>query len=284
VPRKRRLLVLVLAALAGAAVVVLPALAGAEGTPTVEAFNGSGIYSERGWRPASVTIAPGGSITIANPTNVAHGVEWVGAAPSCNGTIPVGKGPGTSGTQWSGTCTFANAGVYVFYCTVHGRSMTGSVTVGTPETAPSAGQAPSTLPQGAATSTSGSTQTGTSTTPVASAPLLSGSALKLAGGPRASSVRGSLNVPAAAAGGKLEVDLLAARAVLARSGGRALTPVGRTVRSSLPAGVVAFKVALSRAALRALHHHKRLALTAKVVLTPRAGAAARLQRALVLRS
>ena len=175
VPRKRRLLVFVLAALAGAAVVVMPALAGTEGTPAVEAFNGAGPYGEQSheWRPPSVTIAPGGAITISNPTNVAHGVEWRGGpeAPSCGGTIPVGSSPASSGTQWSGTCTFAKAGVYVFYCTVHGRSMTGQVTVGTPET-PTTTQPPPTQPPGTGTTPSGSTQTGTSTTPVASAPLL----------------------------------------------------------------------------------------------------------------
>ena len=98
VPRKRRLLLLVIAALAGAAVVVMPALAGTEGTPAVEAFNGSGAYGEQThqWRPPSVAIAPGGAITISNPTAVPHGVEWVGGpeAPACGGTIPVGQGRG----------------------------------------------------------------------------------------------------------------------------------------------------------------------------------------------
>ncbi len=273
-PRKRRLLLFVLAALAGAAVVVMPALAGTEGTPAVEAFNGKGVYGEatHEWRPPSVTIAPGGAITISNPTTVAHGVEWQDAKnpekPSCGGTIPVGEGAATSGTEWSGTCTFAKAGVYVFYCTVHGSAMRGSVTVGTGETTPTA--PPPTQPPGTETTPPGSTTTAASTTPPPVA-LLSASALKLAGGLHAHAVHGSLKVPAAAAGGKLEVDLLATRAVLARTGSRALTPVGRTVRSSLPAGVVAFKVALDRAALRALHRHHRLTLTIKIVLTPPGG-------------
>jgi plastocyanin len=285
VPRKRRLLLLAIAPLAGASVVVMPALAGTEGTPAVEAFNSSGVYGEQTheWRPSSVAIAPGGAISISNPTAVAHGVEWVEGpeTPSCGGTIPVGSGPATSGTQWSGTCTFAKAGTYFFYCTVHGRAMTGRVTVGTPGTTPTYTSPPPTQPPGTGTTPPGSTTTGTSTTspPVA---LLSASALKLSSGLHAHSVRGSLNVPGAAAGGKLEIDLLATRAVLARTGSRALTPVGRTVRSSLPAGVVAFKVALDRAALRALHKHHRLTLTIKIVLTPPGGAPARLQRTLAV--
>jgi plastocyanin len=277
-------MLLAIAALAGAAVVVMPALAGTEGTPAVEAFNGSGAYGEQThqWRPPNVAIAPGGAISISNPTAVAHGVEWVGGPekPACGGTIPVGNSPTASGTQWSGTCTFTTAGTYIFYCTVHGRSMAASVTVGTPQTTPT--PPPPTQPPGTGTTSSGPTTTGTSTTPAAGGPLLSGSALQLASRLHAHSVRGSLKVPAAAAGGKLEVDLLATRAVLARTGSRALTPVGRTVRSSLPAGVVAFKVALDRAALRALHKHHRLTLTIKIVLTPPGGAPARMQKTLVL--
>ena len=99
VPRKRRLLVFVLAALAGAAVVVMPALAGTEGTPAVEAFNGSGPYGEQSheWRPPSVTIAPGGAITISNPTNVAHGVEWRRRSAVVRRHDPRGQYPGELG-------------------------------------------------------------------------------------------------------------------------------------------------------------------------------------------
>ncbi len=59
--------------------------------------------------------------------------------------------------------------------------------------------------------------------------------------------------------------------------------VGRLVRSSAPAGTVSFTVSLDAQAKRALRHHHKLALTVKIVLTPKHGAAMTLTRSVVVR-
>jgi len=80
------------------------------------------------------------------------------------------------------------------------------------------------------------------------------------------------------------VDLLAARAALARAGAPALVTVGRLLRSGVPAGIVRFKVDLDARAVRALRAHRRLALTVRIVLTPPGGSADALpSRTLTLR-
>src|SRR5271166_1990825 len=129
----RRHLVTALVAVLGAAVVVLPAVAGSETSPMIEAVTfGGGYYGEsHAWSPAQATVPAGGVVTLSNHTAVEHGVRWVGGpeTPSCSGDIPVGTTSATRGANWSGTCTFAKPGVYTFYCTVHGSEMTGTITV-----------------------------------------------------------------------------------------------------------------------------------------------------------
>jgi plastocyanin len=95
------------------------------------------------------------------------------------------------------------------------------------------------------------------------------------------SVRGSIGIGLAGAGGRLEVDLLAKPSAL---GARSSKPVvaGRFVRSSVPSGNASFSVALSSRAKSALRRHRRLALTVKLTLTPPGGAAASAAKALVL--
>ena len=69
----------VLAGVLGVAAVMLPALASSETTPTITAENvGGGLYgAEHHWTPATATIAANGVVTLSNPTEVDHGVEWV---------------------------------------------------------------------------------------------------------------------------------------------------------------------------------------------------------------
>jgi plastocyanin len=292
--RLRRGLLLGVVALLGAAVVVLPALA-VEANPTIQAQNVTeGATTRHFWAPAAESIEPGGTVALSNPSaTTPHGVEWVstpgGVQPTCTG-VPVGTTVAASGTNWSGSCSFANAGVYTFYCTVHGPEMTGRITVG------SDGVTTTTMTTGSTTQTQGSTPSpsvgASGPAPGAPAPgagssasLLAGSAssaLRLASTQHGHSVKGSLAVSQAGAGGTLAVTLLARSAALASAGHRQVQ-VGRTLRSSLRLGTTTFTVALSAKAKRALRLRGRLALTVRLVLTSPHGSSVTLTRAVVVR-
>jgi hypothetical protein len=201
-------------------------------------------------------------VTFSNPTEVPHGVEWRSALkPTCEegaGKVPVGTSATASGAKWSGTCTFAQAGTYTFYCTVHGAAMAGTITVS---------------PSGTTTSTTGTTPPTTGTTtpttttpgePTPSSPLLGSPSLRSAR--HGAVVAGSLDVSKAGNGDSLEVDVFAkSTALTAKRSAR--VRVGRLTRSSVSEGRVSFAVKLDRRARRALARHRRLALTVQIVLT-----------------
>ncbi len=107
-------------------------------------------------------------------------------------------------------------------------------------------------------------------------------AVKVASAQRGSAVHGSVAVSAAGAGGRLEVDVLAAAASLARKHSKQAR-IGRFVRSSLAAGKVSFAVALNAQAKRALSRHHRLSVIVQVSLTPPHGATVTSTRSVVLR-
>lgn len=290
----RRRLLLPVFALLGASVVILPAVAGSETSPTITAENIGGVYGEEHrWSPSQATIAAGGAVTLSNPTEVKHGVRWVSgpATPSCDGGVPVGTTATASNTNWSGSCTFTAAGVYTFYCTVHGGGMTGRITVsaGEPTTTETTGTTGTTTTPGTGAGTGGPSSggaPGASNAPGSggSSPFLGSAAraLKLAARQHGRSVRGSVAVSQAGAHGSLEVDLLARSASLARTGHSAQVRVGRFVRSSLSAGTVRFSVPLNRRAKAALKRKGRLSLSAKVVLRPAGGSAVSITRGVVL--
>jgi plastocyanin len=244
-----------LAAVTGAFLAMIPAVASSETSPTVEAVN-TGLYSHH-WSPTQVTVGQGGVVALRNTTTALHGVEWVGgpAKPACSSAVPVGTTAAASGKEWSGTCTFAQPGTYTFYCTVHGPEMTGTVTV-------SATGTTTTGTTGAPTST---TPTGP-TTPVEASPLLRTPVL--ASSQRGGTIHGSLAISQAGAGDRLEVDVFAKSASLASAQRSKRVRVASLVRSSVPAGAVAFRVRLDAAARRALKRHRRLALLARITLTP----------------
>ncbi|HEX3911801.1 MAG TPA: cupredoxin domain-containing protein [Solirubrobacteraceae bacterium] len=283
--------VLVLAALA----VVLPAVAGSETSPSITAVNGTGIYAEQthSWSPSQVTVGEGASVTLSNPTTVRHGVRWVSspATPVCSAGVPVGTSEAASGAEWNGACTFTQPGSYVFYCTVHGAAMSGTITVGalTPGSPPIS-TPPTTPPVGptlAGGEGSGG-QPGAGTAPELgdASPFTGGvGALRLASRQRGASVRGAVNVSAAGARGRLEVELLAKGASLAGAGRGDSREVrlGSLERGSLSAGIVRFAVALGARGKRVLKRRGRLALTVELALTPPGGHAAKLQRGVVLR-
>jgi Fibronectin type III domain len=113
--------------------------------------------------------------------------------------------------------------------------------------------------------------------------LVEGS-LQLTAPRHGSSVSGSLVVSKSGAGGRLEIDLVANSASLAkvRHKKSTSTAVGRLVRTSVSAGKVSFSVSLDAQAKHALSRHKHLALTVKIVLTPAHGSAVTITRTVVL--
>jgi plastocyanin len=276
-PRKRHL---PLAAALGAALAIVPAIASSESGPTV-----SGLESIA-WSPAQVTVASGGTVSFQNGSgSVPHGVVWETGdpeTPACNG-VPIDEGQ----TDWQGSCTFAKAGTYRYYCSVHGMAMSGTVVVGAPGTTPTPTPTPApTTPTapGGTTTTPPPTSTGETAPGGAASPLAGGAAkaIGLARAQRGASVRGSIRLSPAGAGARLEVDLLAKGAALSRARRSARVPVGRLVRSALKVGGAAFAVPLSRKGRAALRRHGRLALTVRITLTPAHGARVSVSRIVIM--
>jgi plastocyanin len=284
-------LLFALAALVGAAVAVLPALASTPSEAKLEvnencvenhwpcwAAPGSGAKPS----PASkITIAPGGEVTFADNTSTKANIAWTGTAPACSPSVPVS--PTSAQAPWEGKCKFEQPGTYMFESSTlfnggPGENYTKYEIV----------------VEGAATGTTPTT-TSTSTTPTSTptTPSEPGSGsrlplegisrtLKLAPSQRGSAVHGSIKVPQADSGGRLEVGLFAAGASLAKTGHSQLVRVGRLVRSSLKAGSVSFSVSLSAKAKASLRRHRRLSLTVKLRLTPVHSAVVMAARVVVL--
>jgi hypothetical protein len=139
------------------------------------------------------------------------------------------------------------------------------------------------------TTTGTTTTTPTPTTPTASTPTTpveapSGSPLTGAPSLRSSqrgSVRGSLDISQAGAGGLLEVELFAKGTALGKARHAKRVRVGALSRSSVYAGKTSFAVKLDAEARRALKRHRRLALTVKITLTPFHGTPLTVTRAIV---
>jgi plastocyanin len=311
--RKRHLL---LVALSGAAVAVVPTIASSATTATVEALNeGGGVYGERHfWSPAEAAVMPADAVQFVNKSaTVNHGIIWTSSAkPSCASGVPVGVGK--FATNWSGSCTFTQAGEYTFYCSFHGPSMHGTIyvntagtvptttttttstsststtftyttttatttptTTTTTQTQPPPSTTTSTQPPGGTTATTANTTTPAGEAPEGALPPV----LALAGSQRGGALRGSASIPPADNGARLEVDLLATTASLARKHAKQVR-VGRFLRASVAAGKISFSVSLDAQARRALRRHHRLALIVLVTLTPPRGAPVTTTRSVVL--
>jgi hypothetical protein len=331
--RKRYLPV---AAVLGAAVAIVPALAAGPSEAKLE-VNENCVESDwQCWtipgpdpRPASITIAVGEVVTFADKTSFAANITWTGAtAPMCSGAVPVS--PAAAATDWEGTCKFEQPGTYVledarmFYpeATVKvveagntGTTSTTTTTTTTPTTTTTTPTTTTTTP----TTTTPTTTTPTTTTPTATTPMATTSTqpygggastgatpytattpgstetppspggnhplatLALANSQHGDAVHGTVQIPPADGGARLEVELLAQGASLAKVRRPGSSRVGRFVRSSAPAGKVPFTVSLDAAAKLALRHRHKLALTVKIVLTPKHGAAITLTRSVVVR-
>jgi plastocyanin len=78
------------------------------------------IIFDNGYSPAAVSVAPGGTVTWVWTGNNAHGVTFD------DGSIT----PSTIQSVGSFTVRFPRAGIFSFFCTVHGRTVeSGTVTV-----------------------------------------------------------------------------------------------------------------------------------------------------------
>lgn len=86
-------------------------------------------------------------------------------------------------------------------------------------------------------------------------------------------VHGSLVVSAAGSDGQLQIELLT----------KGAAPLGKFLRSSLHTGKLTFSLALNAKAKHTLKTHHKLALTVKIVLTPKHGSAMILTRSVVVR-
>jgi plastocyanin len=293
--RPRRFTVaLALAALTGAAVAVLPSISSSAATASSATVTGLDTLM---WSPVAVTISAGGSVTFTDPSkSVPHGVVWKSGpeTPACSG-VPIDEGR----TDWTGSCSFEDAGTYEYYCWVHGMNMsgtiyvegaggsttgTGTATTGTTNTTSSTPTSSTSTEPSQGGSMTGMSMPGPGTTsapePAGTSPAsargeprdsLVGGALRLQTHQRAS-VRGSLEV--ARAGSSLRISLLAASIATHGRGSRAPAEllVGRLRRSSLPAGRASFEVSLNGLARSLLERRGRLALSVRITLTPPSGA------------
>lgn len=281
--RPRMFVFFTLAVLIGAAVAVLPALAAAPSEVKLEVNQNCEVSNWPCWttegsasiaKPTkSTTIASGGSVTFIDHATTAATVVWTGSAPACSG-VPV-----SAMTDWEGKCKFEQPGTYEFESSTLWHEYTKYEIVVEGATT---GTTPTTTTTATPTTTTPTTPT-TPSEPSHSSPLEGGSkALKLAGSQRGSTVHGAIKVSQAGTGGRLEVGLFAAGASLAKAGRSGQVRVGRLVRSSLTAGSVSFSVPLSAKGKAALRHHRRLALTVKITLTPAQGAAVTVTRGVVV--
>jgi hypothetical protein len=269
--------------------------------------------------PASrVTIAPGGEVKFADKATTPATVVWTSSAPMCSGI------PATAMTGWEGACKFEQEGTYKFesstmfnvsgvanYTKYEVVVETASTTTTTTQTTTTQTTPTTTTTTPTTTTTTPTTTTPTTTTPTATtstqpyggvptsttpAATTPGSTeksppashplatLALANAQHGNTVHGTVQIPAADSGARLEIELLAQGASLAKVKRSGSSRVGRLVRPSAPVGKFSFTVSLDTAAKHALHRHHKLALTVRIVLTPKHGAALTVTRSLDLRS
>ena len=278
--RKRYLL---LAAVLGSAVAVLPALAASSAVKLEVNEN----CVEPNWpcwatpgsnQPAfNTTVASGGTVTFVDRKTAAN-IAWTGAAPTCEPSVPVAPAPPRTG--WEGKCTFETPGIYKFESSTMFKEKTIYTNIDyTKYEIVVEGSTATTGTTGPPTTTTTTTSPAPSESPLAGSPS---QAVKIAKSQRGKFAKGSIDLSGAAAGDRLEVDLLARSASLATARHGTRVRVGRYVRNSLSAGKLTFSVKLSAKAQRAIRRHHRLALTVEIVLTPAGGKALIVARSVTL--
>ncbi|HEY2632977.1 MAG TPA: hypothetical protein VGI26_11445 [Solirubrobacteraceae bacterium] len=222
---------------------------------------------------AKVTLASGGSVAFTDHAKEAN-LVWTGTAPTCEASVPVS--PTAAKTGWEGKCAFATPGTYKFESTTMFNELGFDYT-----------KYEVVVESSATTPPPGPTGEGGSTPGTPSTPGESASGSPLTGSPsihasqKGTSVMGSLQIAKAGAGDRLEVDLLATAASLAKTS-HATRVVGRFVSPSVSAGHRSFAVKLNAKARAALKRHHRLALKVKITLTPVHGAPFTVTRSVTL--
>lgn len=312
-----------LVVLSGVAAAALPTLASSTPSASITAVD-SGLY-EHAWQaggvsPAEVAVTPGSEVSFSYPSgNTYHYpvFETGPAAPSCTG-LPTTTLAGRPG--WSGSCAFSQAGVYEFWCGVHGALMKAFVYVNAAGTVPTTTTTTTTTTPSTSTSTTVTTPSTTTTTtttttatsttatstpppltstteaqtPSASTPPGASGSSAPGSGPRTptlalakrghgTSVRGSIELAPIYGGSRLEIDLLTKGASLASAKHSAQVRVGSFVRAAVSAGRVSFAIPLNAKAKRALRRRGRLALTVRLTLTPPGGKPVTTTRGVVVR-
>ncbi len=282
--RSRTFLLFALAALLGAAVAVLPALAASPSEAKLEVNDNCVEPNWPCWatpgssQPAAkITIASGGTVAFVDQKTAAN-IAWTGTAPTCEPSVPVA--PTSAKTGWEGKCTFSQPGTYKFESATMFEDayenykkyeivVEGSATTTTTTSTSTPGSTSS-------TPTSSPTPTGESPTgsPFSGAPAIHSHQ-------RGTTVKGSLQIAKAGTGDRLEIDLIATTASLAKAG-HATQVVGRFVSASVSAGQKSFSVKFDAKARKALKRHHRLALKVKITLTPAGGEATSVARSVTL--
>jgi plastocyanin len=256
-------LTLALAAGLAAAAIVLPAIAGSETTPTVDAVKIPGAKypePEFAWSPSQVSVVGGASVTFATATpEVPHGIKWTSTnKPTCTKGVPVEE----ERSDWSGSCTFTQPGTYTFYCTVHGPSMAGKVVVSPDGTTTTSTSTTTQSTTSTTTSTSGGPEErGEPSSPLSGSPSR---AVRVPARQHGGRVRGTIAI--SQPGWSLRIALVAKRSHGLPKGGSHVT-VGTLRRHALGRGKLTFAVHLNAAGHAALVHLHKLALTAKITLS-----------------
>jgi hypothetical protein len=231
----------------------------------------------------SVTIVSGGKITFVDHGQAAN-IAWTGPAPECEPEVPVAPAPAKTG--WEGKCTFPTPGTYHFESSTLFNDGVDNYTKYEIVVEGSAASPPAGT-TGEGGSKGGSTPGATPTGPTPGGESPTGSPLagapKIGSNQRGGTVKGSVEVSKAGAGDRLEVELLATTASLAKAGHATQVVVGRFVNASVSAGQRSFSVKPNARARRALKRHHRLALKVKITLTPvNGGEAASVTRSVTL--
>jgi plastocyanin len=247
------------------------------------------------------------------------------ATPSCSSGVPIGENKGIANWKGTCTFNTAGEYTFVcsVHANMTGRIFVGTVTTSSstsspPTTTTTTSTKPYEYPYESSTSSSTSASyTPPGTSPPVSYPgfsppasATSGSSgnitpsrsstsypseeeggspaggLVIASSQHGGSVHGSVKISKSGAGGRLQVELLATSASLAKAKKHkhaSSVSVGRMVRSGLRAGKVSFSVALSSKAKSAMRRHHRLAMTVKITVTPTHGEALSMSRSVTAR-